>query len=46
MFSLGSTSSGIPLAWSAEEKRPGLNLIETQSKDPIRALARGIDEVK
>jgi len=46
VFSLGSTSSGIPLAWSAEEKRPGLNLIETQSKDPIRALARGIDEVK
>jgi poly-gamma-glutamate synthesis protein (capsule biosynthesis protein) len=46
VFSLGSIASGIPAAWSAEEKRPGLNLIETQSKDPIRALARGIDEVK
>jgi poly-gamma-glutamate synthesis protein (capsule biosynthesis protein) len=46
VFSIGSTSSGIPLAWSAEEDRPGLNVIESRSKDPIRALARQIDEIK
>jgi poly-gamma-glutamate synthesis protein (capsule biosynthesis protein) len=46
VFSIGSTSSGIPLAWSAEEDRPGLNLIESRSKDPIRAFARQIDEIK
>jgi poly-gamma-glutamate synthesis protein (capsule biosynthesis protein) len=46
VFSLGSTSSGIPLAWSAEEHRPGLNVIETQGRDPIRALARQINEVE
>jgi poly-gamma-glutamate synthesis protein (capsule biosynthesis protein) len=46
VFSVGSTSSGIPLTWSAEEDRPGLNVIETQTKDPIRAIARQIDEVK
>jgi poly-gamma-glutamate synthesis protein (capsule biosynthesis protein) len=46
VFSFGSTTSGIPLAWSAEEDRPGLNVIETQGRDPIRALARQIDAVK
>ena len=46
VFSLGSTSSGIPIAWSAEEDRPGLYVIETQGNDPIRALARQIDKIK
>jgi poly-gamma-glutamate capsule biosynthesis protein CapA/YwtB (metallophosphatase superfamily) len=46
VFSLGSTTSGIPTAWSAEEDRPGLYVIETQGNDSIRALARQIDDVK
>ena len=46
VFSLGSTSSGIPMAWSAEEDRPGLNVIETQRNDPIRILAQQIDKIK
>ena len=46
VFSLGSTSSGIPIAWSAEEDRPGLYVIETQRNDPIRTLAQQIDKIK
>jgi poly-gamma-glutamate synthesis protein (capsule biosynthesis protein) len=46
VFSLGSTSSGIPIAWSAEKDRPGLYVIETERNDPIGALARQIDKIK
>jgi poly-gamma-glutamate synthesis protein (capsule biosynthesis protein) len=46
VFSLGSTSSGIPIAWSAEEDHPGLYVIETQRNDPIRTLAQQIDKIK
>jgi poly-gamma-glutamate synthesis protein (capsule biosynthesis protein) len=46
VFSLGSTSSGIPIAWSAEEDRPGIYVIETQRNDPIRNLAQRIDKIK
>ena len=46
VFSLGSTTSGIPLAWSAEDDRPGLYVIETQPHDPIRTLAQQIDMMK
>lgn len=46
VFSLGSTSSGIPTAWSAEENRPGLYVIETERNDPVRTLAQQIDKNK
>lgn len=46
VFSLGSTSSGIPIEWSANEDRPGLNVIESRSDDAIRSIARKITEVK
>jgi poly-gamma-glutamate synthesis protein (capsule biosynthesis protein) len=46
VFSLGSTSSGIPITWSAEADRPGLNVIETQRDDPIRSLASQINGMK
>lgn len=46
VFSLGSTTSGIPLAWSAENDRPGLYVIETQSHDPIWTLAQQIGMMK
>ncbi|MBI1997096.1 MAG: CapA family protein, partial [Deltaproteobacteria bacterium] len=46
VFSLGSTSSGIPIEWSANEDRPGLNVIESRSDDAIHSIARKITEVK
>jgi poly-gamma-glutamate synthesis protein (capsule biosynthesis protein) len=46
VFSLGSTTSGIPTLWSATDDGPGLNVIETQPNDPIVALKRQIDAVK
>jgi poly-gamma-glutamate synthesis protein (capsule biosynthesis protein) len=46
VFSLGSTSSGIPIEWSANEDRPGLNVIESRSDNAIRSIARKITEVK
>jgi poly-gamma-glutamate capsule biosynthesis protein CapA/YwtB (metallophosphatase superfamily) len=46
VFSLGSTSSGIPIEWSAKENRPGLSVIESRSDDAICSIARKITEVK
>lgn len=46
VFSLGSTSSGIPIEWSANEDRPGLNVIESRSDDAILSIARKITEVQ
>jgi poly-gamma-glutamate synthesis protein (capsule biosynthesis protein) len=46
LFSLGSTSSGIPAEWSAQTNRPGLNILETQPKDPVHLLAKEIGTVK
>lgn len=46
VFSLGSVSSGIPAEWSALEDRPGINVMETQSDDPVISLAKTIRDVK
>ena len=46
VFSLGSTTSGIPLTWSAEDDRPGLYVIETRRNDPIQTLGQQIDRMK
>jgi len=46
LFSLGSTSSGIPAEWSAQTNRPGLHILETQPKDPVRLLAKEIGTFK
>jgi len=46
LFSLGSTSSGIPAEWSAQTNRPGLHMIETQPDDPVRFLAKEIGTFK
>jgi poly-gamma-glutamate synthesis protein (capsule biosynthesis protein) len=46
VFSLGSTSSGIPAEWSAGDDRPGLNVMESQARDPARFLAKEIGAVK
>jgi poly-gamma-glutamate capsule biosynthesis protein CapA/YwtB (metallophosphatase superfamily) len=46
VFSLGSTTSGIPITWSAGEDHAGLYVIETQRDDPIRTLAQQIDKLK
>jgi len=46
VFSLGSTSSGIPTAWSALTDRPGLYVLESQSEDPVRSVAQATGTVK
>jgi poly-gamma-glutamate synthesis protein (capsule biosynthesis protein) len=46
VFSLGSTSSGIPAEWSAQASRPGLYMRETQANDPVHFLARKISAIK
>ena len=46
VFSVGSTSSGIPAKWSAQTNRPGLHLIETQQDNPVRFLAQEIGRFK
>jgi len=46
LFSMGSTSSGIPAEWSAQTNRPGLHILETQPKDPVRLLAKEIGTFK
>jgi poly-gamma-glutamate synthesis protein (capsule biosynthesis protein) len=39
VFSLGSTSSGIPWEWGATEDRPGVNLLKDLSEDTARRIA-------
>jgi poly-gamma-glutamate synthesis protein (capsule biosynthesis protein) len=46
VYSLGSLSSGIPGEWSALENRPGINVMETQSDDPVSSLAKGIRKIR
>jgi poly-gamma-glutamate synthesis protein (capsule biosynthesis protein) len=46
VFSLGSTTSGIPRKWAATEGRPGVNLLEDLSEDTARRVAGLMAEVK
>jgi poly-gamma-glutamate capsule biosynthesis protein CapA/YwtB (metallophosphatase superfamily) len=46
VFSLGSTSSGIPAEWAARENLPGLSLIESQREDCARLLAKEISALR
>lgn len=46
VFSLGSTSSGIPAEWSARENLPGLHLIESYPDDLVRFLAKEISAIR
>jgi poly-gamma-glutamate capsule biosynthesis protein CapA/YwtB (metallophosphatase superfamily) len=40
VFSLGSTTSGIPYQWGATEERPGINLLEDLSERTAHHIAR------
>lgn len=46
VFSLGSTSSGIPYEWAATEDRPGVNLLENLSEDSVQRVASEVRQVK
>lgn len=46
VFSLGSTTSGIPREWAATEGRPGVNLLGDLSEDTARRIAGRIRQVK
>jgi poly-gamma-glutamate capsule biosynthesis protein CapA/YwtB (metallophosphatase superfamily) len=46
VFSLGSTSSGIPAEWSAQTDRAGLLIIESLRHDPVKLLANEVGAFK
>jgi poly-gamma-glutamate synthesis protein (capsule biosynthesis protein) len=46
VFSLGSTTSGIPREWAATRDRPGVNLLEDLSEETARRAAGRIREAK
>ena len=46
VFSLGSTTSGIPREWAATRDRPGVNLLEDLSDETARRAAGRIREAK
>jgi poly-gamma-glutamate capsule biosynthesis protein CapA/YwtB (metallophosphatase superfamily) len=46
IFSLGSTSSGIPAEWSAQTDRAGLLIIESLRHDPVKLLAKEVGAFK
>ncbi len=46
VFSFGSPSSGVPLAWAAEEKNPGINMLEDFSRNTLEQIISLIRELK
>jgi poly-gamma-glutamate synthesis protein (capsule biosynthesis protein) len=46
VFSLGSTTSGIPWEWAAADDRPGVNLLEDLSEEIARRVAGQIRRLK
>jgi poly-gamma-glutamate synthesis protein (capsule biosynthesis protein) len=46
VFSLGSTTSGIPLEWAATEGRPGVHLLEDLSDSTARRVARQVRQAR
>jgi len=46
VFSLGSTTSGIPCTWAATEDQPGVNLLDDLSEASARRIGSLIRQVK
>jgi poly-gamma-glutamate synthesis protein (capsule biosynthesis protein) len=46
VFAFGLRSSGIPSVWGAEEKNPGVNLLEDLSTKSIRDIQKKVRRVK
>ncbi|MEW6382011.1 MAG: CapA family protein [bacterium] len=46
VFSFGSPTSGIPLAWAASEDKAGVNLLKDFSGDTVRDIQEQIRELK
>lgn len=46
VFSYGSRSSGIPRAWAAGPKIPGVNLLPDQGEHPLREIKANIESYK
>jgi poly-gamma-glutamate synthesis protein (capsule biosynthesis protein) len=46
VFAFGSETSGIPPAWGASHRQPGVNLLRDLSVDTVRTIARRVQEVK
>jgi poly-gamma-glutamate synthesis protein (capsule biosynthesis protein) len=46
VFSYGSTTSGIPFSWSAQEDRPGVNLLKDLSDKSVRRVTEKIKSLK
>jgi poly-gamma-glutamate synthesis protein (capsule biosynthesis protein) len=46
VFSLGLTTSGIPLSWGATQDRPGVNLLQDLSEETVRQIDDKIQKIK
>jgi poly-gamma-glutamate synthesis protein (capsule biosynthesis protein) len=46
VFSFGLTTSGIPLNWAADKKRPGVNLLRHSNDSALRHIQKKVQEVK
>jgi poly-gamma-glutamate capsule biosynthesis protein CapA/YwtB (metallophosphatase superfamily) len=46
VFSMGSTTSGIPLEWGASRNQPGVNVLEDLSDETAQRVIRQIREAK
>lgn len=46
VFSLGSTTSGIPYSWAASENRPGVNLLQNFSESTVENIKEKVQKVK
>jgi poly-gamma-glutamate synthesis protein (capsule biosynthesis protein) len=46
VFSLGSTTSGIPPSWAASENRPGVNLLKDFSDETVSSIGEQVQKTK
>ncbi len=46
VFSMATTTSGIPISWGASSDKPGINLLQDLGAATVRRLARQIQRVK
>lgn len=46
VFSCGVTSSGIPLAWGASDKKPGVNLLQDLSDETMNSIKEKVEKIK
>lgn len=46
VFSFGTTSSGIPTSWAADQDKPGVNLLPNLSEQTVGYIQQQVEQVK